>query len=260
MGHSQAQPTMATKVSTGIIVLDLIVFALWPALPNAVLLMIGFALVATACFLIERTQYLGITASGLVGGMIIYPTVPIQLFVWPAYLLIPILLAGLITGLRADRASFLSVGAVGRLGQKEWLYVFLIAIVAGVALVGWVWLADPDLDVLQSLLPEWSVTGLIAAGLTFSVANAILEEFIWRGIFLRWFATFMPMAWAVIFQALSFGGAHYLGFPSGLVGVGLATIYGLMLGLLAVRANGILAAIVAHIAADAVIFAILASA
>jgi membrane protease YdiL (CAAX protease family) len=108
------------------------------------------------------------------------------------------------------------------------------------------------------MLPQWPVLGLLAAGLTFSIINAILEEFIWRGILLDWLRTRMAPAAAVVVQAASFGAAHYMGFPSGFVGSGLAAIYGVMLGALAVRSKGIGAPIVAHIAADAVIFAVLA--
>ena len=43
-------------------------------------------------------------------------------------------------------------------------------------------------------------------------------------------------------------------------GIGLAAIWGAMIGALALRSQGLLAPIVAHIAADAVIFAVLASA
>lgn len=258
MGQNDTQSLMATWLGTVIVFVGLIVFALRPFLPHEVLLTVGAVLIANACFLIARTQHLGIATSGLAGGMLLYAALPIQLFVWPAYFVVPIILAGLVTGLRTGRASFLSGGTMGSLGSREWPYVAIIAIVAGLALVAWVWFLNPDLNRLRAMLPEWPVLGLIAAGVTFSLVNAILEEFIWRGIFLRWFMTFMPTAFAVFVQALSFGAAHYLGFPSGFVGVGLAAIYGLMLGMLAVTANGILAAIVAHIAADAVIFTILA--
>ncbi|WP_437619116.1 hypothetical protein [Sorangium sp. So ce1151] len=47
------------------------------------------------------------------------------------------------------------------------------------------------------------------------------------------------------------------GFPSGAVGVGLAAIYAVMLGVLRRRAGGLLALCVAHVAADLTIFALL---
>jgi membrane protease YdiL (CAAX protease family) len=47
-----------------------------------------------------------------------------------------------------------------------------------------------------------------------------------------------------------FGVGHLHGFPSGWIGVGLATIYGLMLGVVRLRTGGLLAAWIAHVAAD----------
>jgi len=102
--------------------------------------------------------------------------------------------------------------------------------------------------------------GLIAAGLVFSVVNALLEEFIWRALLLRWLMAFMSPAGAVILQAISFGAAHFMGFPSGFIGAGLAGIYAVMLGALAILSGGILAAILAHIVADGVIFTLLVAA
>lgn len=106
------------------------------------------------------------------------------------------------------------------------------------------------------MLPPWPVAGLVAAGAAFSILNAILEEFAWRGVFQHWLLGIVPRASAVLLQALSFGALHYTGFPGGFVGVGLSTIYGVMIGALALRSGGLLAPIVAHVAADAVIFTI----
>jgi membrane protease YdiL (CAAX protease family) len=66
----------------------------------------------------------------------------------------------------------------------------------------------------------------------------------------------MNPAVAIVLQALSFGALHFGGFPSGLAGMSLATIYGLMLGALAYRCKGLLAPCAAHVLADSVIFAI----
>jgi membrane protease YdiL (CAAX protease family) len=117
---------------------------------------------------------------------------------------------------------------------------------------------EPDLSRFRATLPPWPLLALIGAGAGFFIINAMLEEFVWCGVFQDWLLSIMSPAWAVAIQALSFGTVHYLGFPGGFAGAALATIYGAMVGALAFSAGGLLAALVAHIAADAVIFTIVA--
>ncbi len=70
----------------------------------------------------------------------------------------------------------------------------------------------------------------------------------------------LGIAGAVLAQAVAFGVIHAQGFPRGVVGMVMASIYGLMLGVLRLRARGLAAPVLAHICADATIFAILAAA
>ena len=91
-----------------------------------------------------------------------------------------------------------------------------------------------------------------------SALNAVAEEFFFRGALQR-ALTPLGAAWAIGVQAAAFGLIHYRGFPRGWSGVALATIYGLMLGLLRRRADGLFAPWLAHLAADVVIVAILLS-
>jgi membrane protease YdiL (CAAX protease family) len=59
-------------------------------------------------------------------------------------------------------------------------------------------------------------------------------------------------------QAILFGAHHYLaGFPNGASGLVLTLIYGFLLGILRRLSGGMLAPLMAHIAADLVIFIIL---
>jgi membrane protease YdiL (CAAX protease family) len=62
----------------------------------------------------------------------------------------------------------------------------------------------------------------------------------------------------LVLSSLSFGLAHYRGFPSGLPGVSLAFTYGLMMGVLRWRAAGLLAPWGAHVFADIVIYTMVA--
>ncbi|MBA2743194.1 MAG: CPBP family intramembrane metalloprotease [Chthoniobacterales bacterium] len=173
--------------------------------------------------------------------------------------MIPIFIAALTSVAVGSRGELLAALKLGRLGRAEIAFVLLISATAALALLIWVWALEPDLSDFKAMLPSWSVPALVGAGIGFAVINAVLEEVIWRGIFQHWLLSVAPAAVAVVLQALSFGAAHYRGFPSGFVGVGLSTLYGLMLGALALRSRGLLAPIVAHVTADAVIFAIIAS-
>jgi hypothetical protein len=65
---------------------------------------------------------------------------------------------------------------------------------------------------------------------------------------------------AFVVQAVAFGLIHWRGFPRGLDGVVLATVYGLMLGAIRRRTGGLLAPWLAHVFADVVILALLLAA
>ncbi len=237
----------------------LIIYALLPMRPGLFLAGAGAALLLLSLRELPGDRAFSRAAGAVVGALSLYAALAGSWYIWPAYLLVPLLLAGSL-GFAAGFGRDLRASArVGRLGRFEWGVIAVVALVAAIALAGWVALLDPDLDRQRAMLPRWPLIGLLAAGLTFSIVNAILEEYIWRGILLGWLRTFMPTSAAVGLQAASFGAAHYMGFPSGFAGSFLAAVYGVMLGALAVRAKGLLAPVVAHIAADAVIFAILAA-
>lgn len=57
--------------------------------------------------------------------------------------------------------------------------------------------------------------------------------------------------------AVVFGTAHYTGNPSGLLGMAMATTYGVALGVIRHRSGGLLMPWIAHLCADAVIAVVL---
>ena len=63
---------------------------------------------------------------------------------------------------------------------------------------------------------------------------------------------------SIIVQAASCGIVHMHGFPRRLSGMFLASIYGLMLGFIRLRAGEMLAPWLTHVFADVTIFAIIA--
>jgi len=87
-----------------------------------------------------------------------------------------------------------------------------------------------------------------------------MEEFVFRGLVME--ATdsaFGPGPLSVVIQAWLFGAMHFLeGFPNGWWGLAMTVVYGIMLGAIRRRAQGMLAPWLAHVFADVVIFVILA--
>jgi membrane protease YdiL (CAAX protease family) len=146
----------------------------------------------------------------------------------------------------------------GRITPRGLLIGLAVVVVSGVSLVVWYRLFNPDISEFIVYLPRNSGLVLPAAALAFSVTNALVEEFIYRGVLWeglhditgRWEA-------ALVVQALVFGVAHWWGVPNGVVGVCLATIYGLMMGAVRYISRGLLLPIVVHVFADIVIFALL---
>jgi len=146
----------------------------------------------------------------------------------------------------------------GRITPRGLLVGLAVVVVSGVSLVMWYRLFDPDISQFTTYLPKASGVVILAAGLAFSVTNALVEEFIFRGILWEGIQD-ITGRWesALIIQALVFGVAHWWGVPNGVVGVILATIYGLMMGAVRYIARGLLLPIIVHVFADIVIFALL---
>jgi membrane protease YdiL (CAAX protease family) len=91
----------------------------------------------------------------------------------------------------------------------------------------------------------------------FAVVNTVLEELLFRGVLydgVEW-----QWGWkaAVLVTAAIFGIFHVAGYPPGFVGALMAAIYGLLLGWLRHRTQGLILPILAHVFADATIFGIL---
>jgi membrane protease YdiL (CAAX protease family) len=147
----------------------------------------------------------------------------------------------------------------GSLGVDVWLRVVASAVVAAVALGAWYALFRPNLtDLVAAYVPVAPVEVLILGGLLFSMLNAMIEEGAYRGVIQHGLeATIGLGIAALVLQAAAFGALHLNGFPRGWVGVGLAAIYGLMMGTVRRRSDGMLAPWIAHVLTDAVIAAII---
>jgi len=176
---------------------------------------------------------------------------------YPLFLLGPLavyaILAAALPGLRRT-TSWLRRG---RFEAGTWMLVALTALASGVALVAWLHYARPDLSHWLTFLPPDPLK-LALAGLGFALVNAAVEEAIFRGVLLEALdGVFGAGHLSVLLQALPFGLIHLAGVPGGWLGVALATSYGWLLGLIRRRSGGLLAPVLAHVCADAVIFGML---
>lgn len=174
---------------------------------------------------------------------------------WPSAALI-VLLVALRRGLRGEGGPAPWLRA-GTLGFAEVVWAGAVAVVSGAALVGWSFLARPDLTDLTRNLRGMPLAVLLGGGVVWAALNAFGEESIFRGALTEGLgAAFGPGA-ALAIQAVAFGAAHWHGVPRGVAGVLLATVYGLMLGLLRAKTRGLLAPMLAHVFADLAVLGLL---
>jgi membrane protease YdiL (CAAX protease family) len=175
---------------------------------------------------------------------------------WPFYLLVPVAAYCLIVALSPPlRRSCLWL-RLGRWDRKTALAALAIVIVSSLALLGFQYLANPDLTAFAERLPLGVMGGPIATGICFSLVNALLEEIIFRGVFFDALEAQYGWLAAVFLSAAAFGLLHSHGFPPGWSGAFMAGTYGVVLGLLRKQAGGLLAPTIVHVAADATIFGI----
>lgn len=242
-------------------VLALSGLVLFGAFPLAV----GYALHGMACIVLvtagllpaEAHRRRSAIACVLIGALNGYWGLSGRYFIWPLQLLVPVVLT--FAAWRVIRGDAKGVLRPGRITSITMLWIAAIGIGSAIALIAWNTIAQPDLSALRSLLPAWPAALLIGSAALFSLANAILEELIWRGWIQNWLAVALGIRPAIVLQAASFGLAHWAGLPSGWTGVMLASAYGLLLGALANKTKGLLAPFLAHVATDAAVFGILAS-
>ena len=133
-----------------------------------------------------------------------------------------------------------------------------IAAISAVTLLAWHQIARPDLgDLVRTFVPDQPIWLLVPGAVLFALLNAAIEEAAYRGVLLAALDVALgPGVVAIVLQAIAFGALHVHGFPRGAAGVGLACVYGLALGALRRRADGLLAPWTAHVLTDLAIASI----
>jgi uncharacterized protein len=194
---------------------------------------------------------------GLLLALLTLPAFIRELQLWPLYLLAPLAIYALIVAVAPPLRRSVHWLRVGRLDGAVLAWTAVIILGSSAALIMWFVLARPDVSAFTEKIPHVGPMQLLLIGVTFSLANALMEEAIFRGVFQE-ALTVEWGPWAAIgVQGLLFGAMHIRGFPHGLEGMVMASAYGITLGWLRLRSGGMAAACIAHVCADATIFSLL---
>lgn len=144
-----------------------------------------------------------------------------------------------------------------RAGQRPDSSVLILAVgtvvAAGAALTLWTVLVEPAAPPYLAQLQRYPLWLAILGVLGFAVVNPVWEEAMFRGVVLEDLTAIWGPGAAVVVQALLFGAAHWAGFPSGWVGMLMAAVWGLLLGIIRLRTHGIVVPYLVHVTANAVI-------
>ena len=175
---------------------------------------------------------------------------------WPYYLLVPFLAYGLLCGAISPLRRSCVWIAWGKWDRLSRVAAAFVIALSTAALVLYQWVAAPDVRDLAARLPARVFGSVVLAGALFAVLNAILEELMFRGILYDALESQCGWRLAVGLERALFGILHVHGYPPGSLGVVLAGVYGLLLGWLRHRTQGLALPIVAHVCADAAIFSI----
>lgn len=148
----------------------------------------------------------------------------------------------------------------GHTRASDWAWAGAFVLVPALSLLAWLKLAQPELGDLHAMIPDVSALAILGVALLFAIFNGLVEELIFRGAMHRSLQRRgLSVAAIVAVQAVAFGLIHYNGFPRGWTGVGLATVYGAMMGALRARTDGLLLPWFAHIGVDLVVFTLVLS-
>lgn len=179
---------------------------------------------------------------------------------WPLLWLVPLAAyAALVAIVPPLRATF-RPWRFGRVSTATVVATAIVALGSCAALAAFQSITQPDVSAFAGFLPIRTLGGVLAVGILFSIFNALFEEIIFRGVLFDAVESQWGIGVAVVATAFLFGYGHMHGYPPGILGAVLAGIYGICLGWLRTFSGGLGLPVIAHIAADATIFTIVARA
>ena len=189
----------------------------------------------------------------LVGAFTLLGAHAVTWLAWPLPILLALLVgAGCARAVPALRpaAPWLRFGtfspAIG------WLFVATL-VASAAALAWWAWAVRPPAPPFVRAFVDRPLWTLVVAVCGFAVVNAFAEEVLYRGVVLTELAAVWAVGPALVVQAAAFGLAHLHGFPSGWSGMAMAAGWGLVLGVIRLRSDGIGLPYLAHVVADSTI-------
>ncbi len=238
------------------VIVMVLMFTAFPLLPYSSVIGIGICIVLVTVVSWFKRWSIGVSVGMfcMVCIALVLLKVPFSQLWLSLALSIQVLVIRVVPWLRGNDAWL----RVGSLGKDMWLLTAISGLMAAIALIAWFLLLQPNIDdLIESLLPDLNLGLLIVAALLFSIVNAAVEEGAYRGVIMDALDRSLGAGIAaLIIQAVAFGTFHIRGFPRGWLGVGLACIYGLMMGIIRRRTEGMLAPWIAHVFIDVVIMGI----
>ena len=240
---------------------NLACFTFWPAIFDELYpmeLALGFGVGALLWSVLIRNRgslHLSIMAGGVAAMILLRRPFP-QIPFWPCSFLFPILLH-----LAVNRL----LPATGRLswwrsGELHVVSAILWGLLSSAVLFLWCHSGGELSAELLAARPTMGLAALTLAALGFAIINGVMEEVIWRGVFWESLSLHLPPVAVNIVQAFSFGIIHFAGIPSGWSGVGLATVFGLILGYQRLVTGGLKTPLLTHFIVDLVVFSIVMAA
>lgn len=150
---------------------------------------------------------------------------------------------------------------IGQFDKKLLLLSVSFALLAAIALIAWFYAVQPNIDdLVEKFLPDWHMGYIVVGAIVFSMINAAVEEGAYRGVLMSALDTTIGSGYlAIAIQAIAFGTLHINGFPRGWSGVVLAGLFGVCMGIIRRKSNGMFAPWVTHVCVDMVILSIVAA-
>ena len=262
MPEKKSYPVLAGIVCIFQIV-SFYVIGIWvfPLLSSDIILPVFFLFAgaeAAICIVIARLhrEVLACSIFFVLWGLIMFLPKSWMIFVvYLYYSLVPYLILILTVPYFKSAREWLKWGRIDRVTLI--LLIATVAVTSG-ALTLWTYLVKPDMRGFLSVIPFDNTPLFILMMLGFSLFNAIGEEAIFRGILQHGLSRAFPPVAVILIQGVMFGAIHFHGYPSGISGVALASVYGIGLGWIRQRSGGMLAPLLAHFFADLTIFLIVA--
>jgi uncharacterized protein len=209
---------------------------------------------------LESHKNLHVLQGEILFGLLVITALIPALRPWPLYLFVPVSVYGLVVYWLPPLRQTTGWFGFGQLSFFVGLVTAVLLAATVTALLVFQELFKPNLDRLLKNLPLWLPGHILVVVAVASALNALLEEVVFRGVFLDALGSLFGVPRAILFQGLVFGLAHFEGYPPGPVGVALAAIFGVAMGALRYFSGSLFAPWIVHTAADATIFYIALSA